>query len=42
MAVATPPAGSAQEATLRPDAVGLPGILMQAVTHIGPGIGLLG
>ena len=42
MAAASQSAGPAQEGTLLPDAIGLPGILMQAVTHIGPGIGLLG
>ena len=27
--------------SLKPGAVGLPGILMQAITHIGPAIGLI-
>jgi amino acid transporter len=37
-----PLAPAVADQTLKPNAVGLGGILMQAVTHIGPGIGLLG
>ena len=42
MSVVGSAAGSDPEPSLRANAIGLPGILMQAVTHIGPGIGLLG